>query len=137
MNIEFSQEQKEAIAEKMELCASFLKTDIQPYLTSNDNLVVDMGEFIELCVTKNSMYVKQTRVLDLRFFEVPLNKVFYLEKNRKSVKKSKHYICFAAPALAVEFLQQWEKTKNFLQEKVDKKNEEVKKLDSFIDNFKI
>ena len=137
MNIEFSKEQKEALAKKVDLCVEFLKIDVQPYLGSKDNIVLNMGDLFDLCLTKTSMYVKQTRVWDLNFIEIPLNKIFYLEKDRQSTKKAKQYICTAAPALAVEFLKRWEKAKYELLDKVNQKNAEVMKLDKLIDDFKV
>lgn len=133
MRVEISQEQKESLAGKIDLCVEFLKSTIQPHLTSKDNISVSMGPVLDLYLTRNSLYVKQTRFYNFGF-DFPVSTVFYLERDKKTARK---YICEAAPDLAVEFLKNWDKAKSQLMNEVNEKNEEVDKLNSFIDNFEL
>lgn len=133
MNIEISKEQKEGLTQHLNLCVEFMKKEIQPYLTSTDNIVISVGEYLDLCLTCKKMYIKETRFWDLNFVEIPVYKTYYLERNNKSVKK---YVCVAAPEIALEFLKQWDKIKYTLQEKKIQKTTEINNLNDFIDNFK-
>lgn len=134
MNIDISREQKEALTQKVALCAEYIKNEVQPNLASKDNIVINIDEFLDLYLTNKKCYIKQIRIIDFNFFELPLQKVFYLEKISKKVKK---YICTSAPELAVEFLKQWDKIKYKLQEKVIKNTSESKQLNDFIDTFTV
>lgn len=134
MNIDISKEQKEALTKKVALCVEYIKNDVQPYLTSKDNIVINIDEFLDFCLTNKDYYIKQTRILDCNFFEVPLNKIFYLDKRPKAVKK---YVCLTAPEIALAFLKQWDKIKHDLNDKVIQNTSDTNKLNDFIDNFKI
>ena len=134
MNIDISREQKEALMGKVELCAEFIKNEVQPFLTSKDNLIISIDDFLDLSVTSQNLYIKQTRIIDLVVFDLTLYKIFFLENNPKTVKK---FICSAAPELAVEFLKQWDKLKYKLNETVIKNTSEKDQLNDFIDTFKV
>lgn len=134
MNIEISREQKEALSEKIGMCLEFLKTNVQPYLSSTDNVVINMNEFLDLCITRKKICARETHIINLYFVEIPLHKNYYLEKAKKNAKK---YICYAAPRLALDFMHQWEKTKQTLLKQVAEKNEEVSKMNNFINDFEI
>lgn len=134
MNIDISREQKEALAQKVEICVEFIKNDVQPYLTSKDNLVISIADFLDFCLTNKEFYIRQTRVIDLSFFDMPLKKIFYLEKNSKTIKK---YICTATPELAIEFLKQWGNIKRKLKETVINNTSENDTLNNFIDTFTV
>lgn len=133
MNIEISQEQKESLAKKISLCVDFLKSVVQPHLTSKDNVTVSMGSVLDLCLTSKEIYVKQTRIYNL-VVEFPVRTLYYLEQDKKTAKK---YICEAAPELAIEFLKNWDIAKEKLMKEVNAKKEEVNKLNNIIDNFKL
>ena len=133
MNIDFTQEQKKLIGEKLAQCVRYLKTEVQPHLTRQDNLSIGVGEGLELKLTCKEMYVEKASVFNMGI-DLTRRQTFLLEKpqNRKGAKK---YLCDAAPDLAFEFLQNWESAKKELETEVDAKKEEVAELNSFIDNF--
>lgn len=133
MKMEISQAQKDSMGQKLGLCVEFLKREIQPHLIDNDIVTVSMGELMDLCLTRNDIYVKLTRWVSFGV-DVPLSKRLYLEKSRKNAKK---YICDAEPDLAVEFLQRWSSAKESLLKEVNAKNDEVNKLNNIIDGFKL
>lgn len=133
MNVEISKEQKEALAEKVSLCVEFLKREIQPHLTSKDNIEISMGDILDLCLTSKEIYVRSTRMFYVGI-DIPVRKVLYLEKDRKTAKK---YLCDVYPELAVDFLKNWDKAKEQLLRDVADKEKRVNEFNSFVDNFKL
>lgn len=133
MKTEISQAQKESMGQKLSLCLEFLKQEIQPHLIDDDQIEVAMGDSMDLCLTRDAIFVKYTRWVSLGF-DVPISKNLYLEKDRKTAKK---YICDVEPELAVEFLQRWASAKESLLKEVKAKNEEIDMLNNIIDSFKL
>ena len=134
MNVEISKAQKEQIASKINMCVSFLKDEVQPHLTSKDNICINMCEELDLHITNKDLYVKHIRWVNLGI-DFSISKTLYLEKSDR--KKAKMYICEAFPEMAIKFLEYWEKAKNQLLKEIAEKNEEIKKIDNFIDSFRL
>lgn len=138
MIVEISNEQKVEIAEKIALCVEFLKHEVQPHLVVSDKISVTVTPDLDLFITHKDLYVKETCVLCLPFWEPCYTRTLYLEKpERKSRKKSKKFICDNYPEQAVEFLKGWEKAKLHLLEEVSDKIKRVDILNNFINDFKL
>ena len=138
MVVEISNEQKAEIAEKIELCVEFLKQEVQPHLVVSDKISVSVTPDLDLFITHKDLYVKETRVISLPFWEPCYTRTLYLEKPaRKKSKKNKKYICDNFPEQAVEFLKGWEKAKLQLLEEVSDKIQKVDNLNDFINGFRL
>lgn len=135
MKVEISKEQKEALGKKIALCVDFLKKEVQPHLIPSDKIEIGMGDVLDLYITSKSIYVTKTRVINLFIIDFPIRRTLFLEKNDR--KQAKKYICDVFPELAVDFLKNWEKAKIKLMKDVFDKTEEIKKLDQFVDSFKL
>lgn len=134
MEVEISKDQKEALSRKIRMCVDFLKSEIQPHLISSDRVVIPMGEVLDLCISRQEIYVTKTRVICF-IIDWEFKRVLYLEKlDRKMAKK---YICDAYPELAVDFLKHWENAKLNLLNQVCEKNKKIDALNTFVDNFRL
>lgn len=135
MVVEITKEQKAQLAEKIGMCVDYLKKEVQPHLVPTDTVSVVVGIDSELFITNKNLYVKESRLISLGFWEPSVSRVVYLEPQEKSKKKK--YICEDFPELAVEFLKNWQKTKEFLSSEVAKKVKKEDDLNNFIDDFKL
>ncbi len=135
MVVEISKEQKEMLSKKLSLCVDFIKNEVQPHMVANDKISFAVGSTLELVITSKEMYLKNSKVISLVLWEPELAKVYYLEKQEKSKKKK--YVCDVFPELAVEFLKNWEKAKEFLLNEVSSKKTKEENLNSFINDFKL
>lgn len=135
MVVEITKEQKTQLAEKTELCVDYLKKEVQPHLVPTDTLSVAVSADLELFITSKNLFVKAAAPISLGFWEIPFSRVVYLEKQTKSKKKK--YICEFFPELAVEFLKNWDKTKDRLINEIATKVKKEEDLNSFIDSFKL
>lgn len=134
MNVEITSEQKKIISDKIAMCVDFLKSIVQPHIIKDDKVVVRLDENLDLVVTPEEIYVRETRIISF-IIEIERYCSYNLEKSNN--KKSKKYICDTNPDLAVVFLQNWEKAKNALLDEVDTKNQQIDVLDDFINNFRL
>lgn len=137
MVVEISNEQKVEIAEKIALCVEFLKKEIQPHLVVSDKISVEVSSDLDLFITHNNLYVQETCVISLPFWEPCYTRTLYLEKPERKNNKKKKFICENRPELAVEFLKGWEKTKLQLLTEVSEKIKKVDTLNNFINDFKL
>lgn len=135
MVVEITKEQKTQLAEKIGLCVDFLKKEVQPHLVPTDTVSVVVSDELELFITSKKLYVKVADPLSLGFVEIPVSRIVYLEKQEKSKKKK--YICEFFPELAVEFLKNWNKTKDRLINEIATKVKKEEDLNNFIDSFKL
>lgn len=134
MKVEISKEQKEALGQKIAMCVDFLKSEVQVHMVKSDTIIVSMGDFLDLYISCNKIYVTETKVLNLGF-DFYRKRTYYLEK--LDPKKAKRYICDAAPELAVDFLKNWEPAKNALIAQVSDKKKKVNALNEFVDGFQL
>lgn len=134
MKVEISKEQREVLGQKIALCVDFLKKQIQPHLADKDSVVVEMGEVLDLHISKEEIYLTQTKVINLGFELYSKSKIFLEKTDRKKAKK---YICDVYPEMAVEFLKNWEETKRKLMIQVNEKNKKLDDISRFVDSFRL
>lgn len=137
MIVKISDEQKAEIAEKLLLCVAFLKQEIQPHMVVSDKISVNVSPDLELFISRDDLYVKETRIISLPFWEPCYTRTLYLEKPEKKKSKKKKFICDSCPELAIDFLKGWEKAKLKLLEEVTDKIKRVDALNSIINDFKL
>ena len=138
MIVKISEEQKAEIAGKISLCVAFLKQEVQPHMVVSDKISVNVSPDLELFVSRDDLYVKETRVISLPFWEPCYTRTLYLEKpSSKKNKRKKKFICDCCPELAVDFLKGWEKAKLKLIDEVLDKKKRVDTLNNFINDFKL
>lgn len=134
MKVEISKAQKEALGQKINLCVTFLKNEVQPHIVKSDTIVVNMSDYLDLYITNSRIYVTETKPL-IPGIDLYRKRVLFLERPvRKNASK---YICEACPDRALEFLKNWDRAKATLSQQVEEKKKQVEDFNRFVDDFQL